>query len=166
MLASCCKLTRTHCLALGVIAFLLLGLTTEYFYLNSLYLVDETYDVSGPRELLDFEKLTIRFVAALLDQLMFIILFVNLDSVVAPQDKKELKKFVETYGICPYVHTIQIVWPHTHTPVPSVKSTFVFSKTHSNIVFERPLDTIRHASPEDHTLYQMYNQTVIPTEGT
>jgi hypothetical protein len=81
-----------------------------------LYLIDEIYDVTGPKELNLQETFTIRV-------------------VTTESTQSHLKKFVETYTICPSIHEIQIVWDINSTP-PNPNSYFTYTKTHSKVNFE------------------------------
>jgi Glycosyl transferase family 64 domain len=81
-----------------------------YQYLNILYTVDEIYEVDGLREPLLEEQVTIR--------------------VPLPDNKAHLKPFIEKYALCPAVHEIQVIW-RSRDP-----SSFVYTKTHSKLVFD------------------------------
>jgi hypothetical protein len=93
---------------------------TYYFYLDSLYLVDEVYEGDKLRELAIEEKFTIR--SRLLN------------------DKDQLKKFILHYSICQQVEEIRIIWDDKSSLPPSAKS-FPYSKTHSRVTYEYPQDS-------------------------
>jgi len=88
-----------------------------YMYLNSLYLVDEVYDINGPREFILREKFTLRVKAPHASHL------------------NQLKMFVEHYTICRSIEEIQIEWIDTINNMPS-RNIFTFAHTHSKVVFE------------------------------
>lgn len=103
---------RFFLLSLLILIFAALA---EYTYLNALYLVDDIYDITGPKELSLHEKFTIR--------------------VVAVQHPQHLKVFVEKYSLCPTVNEIQLLWSFA-TPPPDPTTYFTYSKTHSLVSFE------------------------------
>ncbi len=69
-------------------------------YLLKLYLLDDTFDIRGPKELLPVEKLTIR--------------------VAEPLNIQDLNRFVLHYSICPVVHEIQVIWYSQNKEPPHV----------------------------------------------
>ena len=98
----------------GSIFAILSSILVYYIYLSNLYLLDETYDFRGPKELLPAEKLTIR--------------------VLATNKIQDINRFVLHYSICPVVHEIQILWPH-HDREPPHTEAFKYTTTHSKVRF-------------------------------
>jgi hypothetical protein len=98
--------------------FSLIGIGTilYYSYLLKLYILDDSYDVRGPKELLISEKMTIR--------------------VVEPLNIQDLNKFVLHYSICPVVHEIQIIWHSTNKEPPRVDA-FKYTTTHGKVSFHK-----------------------------
>ena len=111
-----------------VLCFVALGLflSMYYYYLASLYLVDEVLDSSGPKELTIEEKFTIR--------------------VMAPKSKSAMGEFVAKYSICPAVEEIQIIWGHADKDPPDASS-YVYDKTHSTVIYEIPTSPGRSTPP-------------------
>jgi hypothetical protein len=101
------------CQWFGCITLVFSVLLSYYLYLDNLYIIDEVLDVSGPRELMLRERVTIR--------------------VLSPSKFSDLNHFILTYSVCPVVKEIQIVWSHTE-PYPS-NSIFKFEHTHSKVSF-------------------------------
>lgn len=115
-------LRRYACAAFIFFMVVLISSVGYYFYLDQLYLVDETLDGDGLRELDITEKFTLR--------------------VHAPVKLDDLKEFVKEYTICKPVQHIQILWDKPHTPPPSEKS-FTYLHTHSKVtVYQSPHDSI------------------------
>ena len=85
-----------------------------YFYLHSLYVVDETYEVLGPNELGLDDQITIR--------------------VLAPAKIEELEKFVLHFSICPIVYEIQVLWHSSHDSTPL--ETFPYTTAHSKVSYQ------------------------------
>eukprot|EP01041_Mallomonas_annulata_P003048 gene3048-5969_t len=104
-----CKLSLIFCL-LSVLPFI-----GFYTFLNSLYLIDEVYDITGPKEYSMDEKLIIR--------------------VNSSDNINQLKSFVQHYTLCKSVYEIQIEWADTKKSMPS-NEMFTFAHTHSKVTFE------------------------------
>lgn len=114
---------------LGYVVLFTSCLLSYYLYLDKLYIIDEVFDVGGPRELTLVEKITIR--------------------VVAPQRLTDIQKFVLTYSVCPVVEEIQVVW---NQPLPYPKdSSFKYAHTHSKVTFHS--DQVKFLTITDSTQY-------------
>jgi hypothetical protein len=111
---SCCS--RKVLLVTGWIIAILIAAASYYIYLARLYLLDETYDVRGPKELSPVEKLTIR--------------------VYATENIQDINRFVLHYSICPVVNEIQIIWHALHKEPPHVDA-FKYTTTHSKVSFHK-----------------------------
>ena len=93
------------------------AIVVEYCYLNQLYLLDDIYDISGPRELSIEEKFTIQTMA---------------NSNNLPM----LKRFVEFHCLCESVHEIHILWTLSSDP-PDPHAFFIYSHAHAIVFFEK-----------------------------
>ena len=113
---TCCIFWNKYGKSLSVLMVICGVFLSYYFYLVKLYLLDETYDIRGPKELQLIEKLTIR--------------------VYEPVDVKDLNKFVLHYSICPCVHEIQVIWHSTNKEAPQHDS-FKYTTTHSKVSFHK-----------------------------
>lgn len=113
LLVYICSSTIVHVsIVVAIIAF------CYYYYLNSLYLVDEVYEVNGLRELTQSEKFTIR--------------------TIAPSSTTALKDFIAKYSVCQSVAEIHIVWGHSKEEPPKATD-FIYPKTHGPVLYEYPL---------------------------
>lgn len=90
-----------------------------YMYLVKLYLLDNTYDLRGPKELELKEKVTIR--------------------VYEPMSIKDLNQFILHYSICPSVHEIQVIWHSIQKEAPQ-HDAFKYTTTHSKVSFHKLSD--------------------------
>ena len=106
-----------------------------YQYLNSLYFIDEIYDINGPKEYDLNEKLTIR--------------------VIATDNINHLKTFISKYSLCQCVHEIQIIWLSSLKKKPPLLSEFTFAHTHSIVTFDIT----------DRRNYHLQSGLTISTEG-
>ena len=113
------EMTRRICFSFRyfILAFIivLFAALIEYSYLNHLYLLDDIYEISGPRELSLDEKFTIQ--------------------TIASDNLHHLKTFVETHCLCESVHEIHIIWPFS-TPPPNAQSFFIYSHAHAIVSFD------------------------------
>ncbi len=94
-------------------------------YLLKLYLLDDTFDIRGPKELLPVEKLTIR--------------------VAEPLNIQDLNRFVLHYSICPVVHEIQVIW-HSQNKEPPRIEAYKYTTTHSKVKYHKLLDFLYYES--------------------
>ena len=94
-----------------------IAILIEYSYLNRLYLLDDIYDITGPRELSLDEKFTIKTIA-------------NHDNL------QLLKTFVEFHCLCESVHEIHILWSLSSDP-PDPQAFFIYSHAHAIVFFEK-----------------------------
>lgn len=101
------------CKYLGYLTALLVVLIAYYVYLNTLYIVDEIYDIQGPKELYLSEKLVIR--------------------VYENNLLSEINKFVLHYSICPIVQEVQIISRHASHPPDEF---FKYTTAHSKVSFK------------------------------
>lgn len=90
------------------------SLSSFYGYLDRRYLLDGPFDISGPKELSEKDKLSIR--------------------VVAPPKLETLVAFVGHYSICPVVDRIIVLW-HSSTEIPK-DDVFQYTTTHSKVNFQ------------------------------
>jgi len=84
-------------------------------YLDRRYILDGPFDVAGPKELYEREKVTIR--------------------LVAPAKLEHLVSFVGHYSISPAVDRILVLW-HGPAEIPK-DDIFRYTTTHSKVVFEK-----------------------------
>lgn len=103
---------RILLISIGVLISLV---TTFYLYLDRRYILDGPFDVAGPKELYESEKVTIR--------------------LVAPAKLEHLVSFVGHYSICPAVDRILVLW-HGPAEIPK-DDIFRYTTTHSKVVFEK-----------------------------
>lgn len=101
-----------QCKVIGYIVAALVGLVAYYMYLNSLYIMDEIYDLQGPKELHLSEKFIIR--------------------TYESNSFADISKFILHYSICPIVHEIQVFSRKTEFPH---EESFKFSTAHSKVRF-------------------------------
>lgn len=123
------------------VSLLILLLAIYYYYLNSLYLVDEITQGDQLRELMLSEKTTI---------------VVRADKV----NEKSAKSFVEYYSLCKPVHEVVVIWDQPQAP-PSVSSYFIFAHTHSKVKFHHPDEPTRGSS----YVQFLYDRQLVETES-
>jgi len=126
-----------------LLSFLILALAAYYYYLNSLYLIDEVAQGDLLRELTLNEKTTI---------------LVKADS----KNEKTVKLFVEYYSLCKPVHEIVVIWDHQQAPPPSVSSYFVFAHTHSKVKFHQV--AVEPSSSSSYNQF-IYDRQLVETES-
>lgn len=128
--------------SLRYVSLLMMTLAIYYYYLNSLYLIDEVAQVDRLRELMLYEKTTI---------------LVKADN----KNEKTVKSFVEYYSLCRSVHEIVVVWDQQQSP-PLVPSYFTFAHTHSKVKFHH----IGESSLSGTSYSQfMYDHRLVDTES-
>ena len=98
-----------------ILSTLVITLSSFYMYLDRKYILDGPYDVAGPKEMYEYEKVTIR--------------------LLSPPHLKDLQKFVGHYSICPVVDKIIILW-HNSGDVPK-DDVFHYTTTHSKVAFQK-----------------------------
>lgn len=107
---------------IGYIVAAVVVIIAYYMYLNSLYIMDEIYDLQGPKELQLSEKFIIR--------------------TYESNSFADVNKFILHYSICPIVHEIHVFSKKSEFPQDE---DFKFTTAHSKVRFR----TVRNDSTYD-----------------
>ena len=146
------KLASVECIyTISIIISLLLSFIIFYTYLNLLYMIDESYDISGPKEYNINEKITLR--------------------VKSSHNINQLKSFVQHYTLCRVIDEIQIEWTIQNNNKNNINiptnEIFIFAHTHSKVNYDIKIiqksNKMKSVSSEN---LNIYNPSLpINTEG-